>query len=284
MDDLLLKPIEEAAVVVLDTETTGLFPAAGHRVVEIGAVRYEPGPGGPWQAVAEFSQLLQPHRLMDPGATRVNGITDAELRGKPGFADIAGQLLTLLDGALIVAHNAAFDAGFLGMEVQQWRPGQVAETLPNPWLCTMRLARTFFYFGGGGLGHIARILNVPVGRAHRALNDVYVTAAVLKHMVHDLARMDRRYVGDLLDSQGGALYATAPQSIGLPAPFELAVEQRRPIRITYAGASGSTVRVIEPMYATSRSGVSYLIAYCRLRQEQRTFRMDRILTVELVDS
>ena len=83
MDDLLAKPIDQAAVVVLDTETTGLFPAQGHRIVEIGAVRYEPGSDGPWQAVAEFSQLIQPDRRMDPGASRVNGIWDADLLGMP---------------------------------------------------------------------------------------------------------------------------------------------------------------------------------------------------------
>ncbi|MFN2223374.1 MAG: exonuclease domain-containing protein [Candidatus Promineifilaceae bacterium] len=281
MDDLLWTPIEEAPVVVLDTETTGLFPALGHRVVEIGAVRFEPGLKGPWRAVAEFSQLLQPDRHMDPGATRVNNITDADLLGKPRFADVAGQLLELLDGALIVAHNASFDAGFLGMELHLWRPGQVEETLPNPWLCTMLLARSFFYFGGNSLGHIARVLNVPVGLAHRALNDAYVTAGILKRFVQDLAEMDLRLVGDLLDAQGGALYATSPESAHLPPPFDLALAQRRPIRITYAGPAGATERVVEPIYTTSRGGVDYLVAYCRLRRDQRTFRIDRIVAVAL---
>lgn len=270
-------------MVVLDTETTGLFPAMGHRVVEIGAVRYEPGPDGPWQTAAEFSQLLQPDRRMDPGATRVNGITDADLLGQPRFADIAGALLELMDGALIVAHNARFDAGFLGMEFHLWRPGQAA--LPNPWLCTMLLARSLFYFGGNSLGHIARRLNIRVGRAHRALNDVYVTAAILKQFVRDLAdEMDLRLVGDLLEAQGGPVFASPPESVRLPPPFDLALAQRQPIRITYAGPSGDTERVIEPMYTTSSGGVSYIIAYCRLRRDQRTFRLDRIVSVALEES
>jgi DNA polymerase-3 subunit epsilon len=283
MDDLLWKPIKEAAVVVLDTETTGLFPDQGHRVVEIGAVRLEPGPRGPWQVVAEFNQLLQPDRRMDPGATRVNGIGDADLLGMPHFADIAGEMLKLLDGALIVAHNARFDASFLGMELHLWRPGQVAEMLPNPWLCTMLLARSLFYFGGNSLGHIAHVLKVPVGRAHRAMNDVYVTAEILKRFVRDLTEMDLRLVGDLLDAQGGALYATSPESSRLPPPFDVALAQHRPVRITYAGPGGATERVIEPIYTTSRGGVDYLIAYCRLRGDQRTFRMDRIVAVKLID-
>jgi DNA polymerase III epsilon subunit family exonuclease len=281
MTDLLRTPIEKAAVVVLDTETTGLFPAQGHRVVEIAAVRYEPGPAGPWQATAEFSQLLQPDRRMDPGASRVNGLGDADLIGMPRFADIAESVLSLLDGALIVAHNARFDAGFLGLELHLSQPGHTL--LSNPWLCTMLLARRHFYFGGNSLGHIAGVLNVPVGRAHRALNDVYVTAAILKRLTRELARLNLNVVEDLLEAQGGAIYATPPESEPLPPPFQRALARRRPLRITYAGASGATERVIEPMYTTSRGGVCYLIAYCRLRQDQRTFRLDRIVSFEDVD-
>lgn len=284
MDELLAEPIEQAAVVVLDTETTGLFPSQGHRVVEIGAVRYEPGNNGPWQITAEFSQLLQPDRRMDPGATRVNGITDRDLIGKPRFADVGAELLAMMDGALVVAHNARFDAGFLGLELNLWRPGEVESALPNPWLCTMLLARSFFYFGSNSLGHIARVLNVPTGRAHRALNDVYVTAGVLKRLIRDLAEMDLVLIADLLEAQGGPLYATAPESVRLPPPFDVALDRRRPLRITYAGSSGTTERVVEPLYVTSSGGNRYLIAYCRLRQEQRTFRVDRIVSVEIVES
>lgn len=281
MDDLLNKPIDQVAMVVLDTETTGLFPAHGHRVVEIGAVRYEPGPAGPWRTVAEFSQLLQPDRQMDPGATRVNGIRDADLLGMPRFADIAAQLLELLDGALIVAHNASFDAGFLAMELQRCQPSLA---LPNPWLCTMRLARALFYFGGNSLGHIARTLNVPTGRSHRALSDAHVTAGVLRRLVPELDRLGMLAVADLLEAQGGPIVATPPETAQLPSPYGLAMAQNRPLRITYAAPSGSTVRVIEPLYTTRRDGVSYLIAYCRLRQEQRTFRLDRIVSVDFEDT
>jgi DNA polymerase-3 subunit epsilon len=284
MDDLLFKPIEQAAVVVLDTETTGLFPSQGHRVVEIGAVRYEPGPNGPWQVVAEFNQLVQPDRQMELGATRVNGITDADLAGAPRFGEIAEPLLEMLDGALLVAHNARFDAEFLGMELHLIRTGALGEraaTLPNPWLCTLLLARHHFYFGGNSLGHIARVLDVRAGRAHRALNDVYVTAEVLKRMVHELAQMNLVFVADLLEAQGGPLYTPVPKVVDLPAPFEHVLEYRQPVRILYAGASGTTERIIEPLYSTSKGGMTYLIAHCRLRQEQRTFRLDRIVSAEL---
>ncbi len=106
------KLLSEIPIVILDTETTGLNPAMGHRVVEIGLVRLEN-----WQVVAEINQLIQPGRRMDVKASAVNGITDGDLKAQPTFAQVVDDLLVLLEGALIVAHNAAFDASFLGQEL-----------------------------------------------------------------------------------------------------------------------------------------------------------------------
>ena len=106
---LLEKRPSEIPIVVLDTETTGLYPGLGHRIVEIGAIRLEN-----WQEVGQVSSLIQPGRKMDPKASSVSGITDADLQGQPTFAQVADGLLALLDGALVVAHNAEFDAGFVG--------------------------------------------------------------------------------------------------------------------------------------------------------------------------
>ena len=286
MDNLLDLPLNEAPVVVLDTETTGLNPNTGHRVVEIGAVRFEPGRSGPWQKQGEFSQLVQPGRRMDPGASRVNKIYDTDLAGKPLFTDVAGDLLTFVDGAVIVAHNARFDADFMGMELYIHslnKPGQGGDKLNNPWLCTLQLARRHFYFGRNNLSHIARTLGVRVGRAHRALNDVYMTAEVLKRMSLELADMGLISVGDLLHAQGGAIYAPRPAKTTLPPLLAEALSKRRPLRISYKGAYGRSERVIDPCYSTSSGGSVYLIAHCRQSDDQRTFRLDRIISAEIVD-
>jgi len=123
-------------------------------------------------------------------------------------------------------------------------------------------------------------LDVPTGRTHRALSDAHVTARILKRLIPKLDRMGVLVVSDLLNVQGGPIVATPPEIANLPALFGLAMAQHRPLRITYAAPSGSTERVIEPLYATRRGGVSYLIAYCHMRREQRTFRMDRIVSVD----
>lgn len=99
--------------IVLDTETTGLEPEQGHRVIEIGCVelldRRLTG--------NNFHVYLQPDREIDAAAVEVHGITNEFLADKPHFADIAGDLLAYLRGAELVIHNAPFDVGFLDAEL-----------------------------------------------------------------------------------------------------------------------------------------------------------------------
>lgn len=279
MFDFAEKRPSEIPIVVLDTETTGLSAALGHRVVEIALVRLEQ-----WRVTAEMTQLLNPGRLMDARASQVNGLTDADLVGQPRFAQVAPEVLALLDGALLVAHNAAFDASFLAMEFfisgysQEGQP-----ILANPWLCTLTLARNCFYFGQNKLGHIAHRLGVRMGQAHRALGDVYMTVEVLKRMVQELQKQRLVTVGDLLHAQGGPIYAPSPPQVYLPPPIAEALQYGRDLHILYISpGSGESDRRITPMYPTVQDGTPYLVAYCHVRQEQRTFRLDRIFSARVV--
>ena len=100
--------------IVLDTETTGLDPREGHRIIEIGCVemldRRLTG--------NDYHQYLQPDREIDAGAMEVHGISNEMLADKPRFAEIADDLLAYLKGAELIIHNAPFDIGFLNHE---WR-------------------------------------------------------------------------------------------------------------------------------------------------------------------
>lgn len=281
MYDFDEKRPSDIPIVVLDTETTGLFPGIGHRVVEIGAVRLEN-----WQPVAEMSQLIYPERKMDAKASAVNGIFEEDLVGQPTFAEVAPALSALLEGALLVAHNASFDAGFLGMEYyianQAALTGSRQPVLPNPWLCTLLLARRHFYFGRNNLGHIARRLGVRIGQAHRALNDVYTTAEVFKRMVRQLQEQRLETVGDLLYAQGEPVYTPPPPTVFIPEPVVDALANGRQLRILYLADSGETDRLITPLYPSEHRGVGYLVADCHLRNDRRTFRLDRIFSAEVV--
>ncbi len=101
--------------VVLDTETTGLEVAGGHRVIEIGCVELvDRRPSG-----RKFHCYLNPERAIDAGATAVHGITDEFLRDKPKFADVAREFVAFIDGAELLIHNADFDTGFLDDELKR---------------------------------------------------------------------------------------------------------------------------------------------------------------------
>jgi DNA polymerase-3 subunit epsilon len=103
--------------IVLDTETTGLEPSEGHRIIEIGCVELVDR----CLTRNNFHQYLQPDREIDPGATEVHGITNAFLRDKPRFRDIAEDFLEYIRGAELIIHNAPFDLGFLDHELGLWR-------------------------------------------------------------------------------------------------------------------------------------------------------------------
>jgi DNA polymerase III epsilon subunit family exonuclease len=279
------RSVFDVPLVVVDTETTGLYPGTGHRVVELAAVRLDPDPSGGWQISSEFSQLINPGRSMDPEASRINGIYDRDLVGKPSFEDISNEIRSMVDGALLVAHNAQFDASFLGMELyieSIYDPSVVYQGIPNPWLCTLMLARRNFHFGGNSLAHIAQTLRVRSGRAHRALGDVYTTTEVLKRMTKTMADRGVDLVGDLLSAQGGPIYTPLVSDVDLPNPLDIALSGGGRLKIVYDGPAGRTVRKVNPQYATEFQGKQYLITYCDVSRDQRTFRVDRIFKAELI--
>ena len=121
--------------IVFDTETTGLSPLAGDRVVEIGCVEL-------WNRVETgrtFHAYFNPERPMPSGAEAVHGLTDVFLADKPRFRDRAGELLEFLGDCPLVAHNAAFDFGFLNHELNNCGHGLICTTRM---VDTLQLART----------------------------------------------------------------------------------------------------------------------------------------------
>jgi len=120
--------------VILDTETTGLEPEQGHRIIEIGCVelvnRRKTG--------RTFHRYLRPDREVDRGALQVHGITNEFLAQQPRFEEVADELLEFLRGAELIIHNAAFDLAFIDCELRRLRSGPksirdlcgVIDTLP----------------------------------------------------------------------------------------------------------------------------------------------------------
>jgi DNA polymerase III subunit epsilon len=119
--------------IVLDTETTGLSPQTGDRIVEIGCVELANHiPTG-----RTFHKYVNPERAVDDLAFEVHGISDAFLRDKPKFRDIAPEFLSFVGDATIIAHNAPFDIGFLNFELEKAK----LPSLTNSVIDTVEVAR-----------------------------------------------------------------------------------------------------------------------------------------------
>ncbi len=122
--------------VILDTETTGLEPAKGHRVVEIGLVeiiqRRRTG--------RHFHEYLNPDRDSDPGALQKHGLTTEFLKDKPRFADVANKFLEFVQDAELIIHNAAFDIGFLDHELKRIEREPLSSLCPHV-IDTLMVAR-----------------------------------------------------------------------------------------------------------------------------------------------
>jgi len=123
--------------IVLDTETTGLSTADGHRIIEVGCIelvnRRFTG--------RDYHRFLNPDRDIDEGAERVHGISRKDLEGKPRFPDVAEELLDFLKDAELVIHNAEFDVGFIEHELRLMRHAQPQMSAHATVLDTLALAR-----------------------------------------------------------------------------------------------------------------------------------------------
>lgn len=155
----------------IDFETTGLFPAGRDRAVEVAVVLSDPD----GTITERWDTLIDPGR--DTGPVRIHRISAADVRGAPTFGDIAPELLALLDGRVLVAHNAGFDLRFLRAELERAglsaAPGLVS-------LCTMQLARTYLPGSRRRLADLCEAFAIPLDGAHRALVDADATAQLLE--------------------------------------------------------------------------------------------------------
>ena len=171
---------------VLDLETTGFSPGLGDRVVEIAVVRTSPE----GTVLDSWTTLLNPQREVGP--TRVHRIRGADVADAPRFLDVAGDIAARLDGAVVVAHNARFDLGFLTAEYA--RLGASAPTWPT--LCTLGLSHRLGRLGGGSLDACLAAEGLTNEEKHSALGDATATAGLFATY---LSRAAERGITNLAD-------------------------------------------------------------------------------------
>lgn len=174
--------------VIVDTETTGLDPREGHKIIEIGCVELIDRR----HTSRHFHQYVRPDRDIDEGALQVHGITKEFLADKPTFADVVEDLVEFLDGAELVIHNAAFDVGFINYELSlaDAKFGRIEDRCRI--VDTLALAREMHPGQKNSLDALCRRYEVDNSQRelHGALLDAQILADVYLAMTGGQATLD----------------------------------------------------------------------------------------------
>ena len=163
--------------IILDTETTGLDPKMGHRLVEIGAVELiNHTPTG-----VNYQTYINPERDVDPGAQEIHGLTNEFLKQHPKFGDISAEFIDFLSNSTLVIHNAPFDLAFINMELNRLgEPSISSERVID----TLVLARKKFPGAQANLDALCR--RFAIENRHRELHGALVDAALLADVYIEL--------------------------------------------------------------------------------------------------
>lgn len=177
-------PLRSLEYVIVDVETTGGAPGYGDRVTEVAVVRLN----GRGSLLGEYTTLVNPERPIPPAITHLTRITQAMVARAPCFHEIAPDVQRVLDGAVFVAHNAAFDWRFLSWELGQAGAGPLRSRI----LCTVRLARRVVpEVSHRSLDALQFFFDVENQARHRAFGDARATAIIFRKL---LDRVDEREI------------------------------------------------------------------------------------------
>jgi DNA polymerase III subunit epsilon len=205
--------------IFLDTETTGLSPESGDRIIEIGCVEML----NRRLSGRNLHFYLNPERRNHEDAVKIHGLTDEFLADKPLFASVADELLEFVDGAEIVIHNAAFDVGFLNEELRRLGrpkfPGFVRQITDS-----LFMAREMFPGKANSLDALCRRLEVD--NSNRALHGALLDAGLLAEVYIRMTRGQNSLVIDSGETSAAqaALEAVDFARLDLPVIFASVVE------------------------------------------------------------
>src|SRR3954467_8074994 len=204
-------PLERATFVVVDLETTGLRPETS-RICEIGAVRVRD-----FELQDEFELLVDPGESLSPVISALTGLSNSDLRGAPHPAIAVRRFLEFAGDAVLVAHNARFDLGFLDRETERITGARLA----GPVVDTVGLARRLLAgrTPRAGLASLSQFFGTAAQPCHRALPDAQATAEILIQLIGLAQERGALTVADLVDLAAPRvrkIYAKRTLAFGAP--------------------------------------------------------------------
>jgi DNA polymerase-3 subunit epsilon len=172
--------------IVLDTETTGLDPRQGHRIIELAAIELD----GRQVSLRRFHRYLNPEREIEAGAVAVHGLTYERLQNEAKFADIAASFLEFIEDAELIIHNAPFDMGFLNYELSLIG----LPALRNEVMDTLKMAREMHPGKKNSLDALCG--RYEIDNAHRSLHGALLDTELLAEVYFAMTRGQESLLGD----------------------------------------------------------------------------------------
>lgn len=191
--------------VVLDTETTGLDPKQGHRIIEVAAIEL----AGRNVSERNFHRYLNPEREIDEGAAAVHGLTLDRLQDEPKFADIAHSLLEFIGDAELIIHNAPFDIGFLNAELALLG----LPPLQNKVLDTLKLAKELHPGKKNNLDALCD--RYFIDNSHRTLHGALLDTELLAEVYLGMTRGQESLLGEERSEEDGVQFSATGEAIRL---------------------------------------------------------------------
>ena len=272
----MIKNIDEIEFTIFDTETTGLNPASGDRIVELAGLRVRGQ-----ERIAQFDALVNSARPISPGAFAVNKITPEMLKDAPSIESVMPKFLEFIQGSCLCSYNAEFDLSFLNNELKLLGYPEIANFVIFDVLIMARkllpgLARYALWF-------VAQKLEVKLTQKHRAFSDVEMTWEVFSKL-----KIICQQKGIISFTNFSNLFAFNPallksSNLEKTILIQKCIQAKGTLKLSYISSQNGEVslREVIPREIKQDNKYSYLVGYCCLKKDQRTFRLDNILGFEI---
>lgn len=272
----LAAPWKDITFVAFDTETSGAFPV-GYEIVEMGAVKWKNG-----QIIDRFQALIKPTVPMGEEVIKIHGITNEMVADAPSMNEVLPKFMEFLGDAVIIAHHAPFDLGFLVYELE--RAGMKVPTAPA--LCSSLLARRIITESENHrLQTLVKVLNLGENTAHRALDDAEscqrLSEIIFNRIGADVSlaeitnKMAKRVVWSdytLLNSGHEALKTLVE-----------AVRTKKDVDFVYGGGSSKGLtRRMTPIGVVRNPDGDFVQAVCHIDRASKRFYVGRMTDLQIV--
>jgi DNA polymerase III epsilon subunit family exonuclease len=273
------KNISEVEFSIFDLETTGLEPESGERIIEIAAIKIKKD-----QELGTFQSLVNPgERRISDGAFAVNQISQEMLKDAPDSPEVLLKFLDFISGSCLAAYNASFDFAFICSESRLIKK-QLPLRLQIVDILTMA-KRLLPGLESYALSFVARHLGIVSNQKHRALSDAQLARQVFCQLNSILIKKEivdyENFIGlfglksQLLEDINNAKIACIQKALDLGVSLKIKYLSRHQAELTE--------REVIPRAIIQDRSQMYLVGFCNLRNQERTFRIENILHLEIGD-